>query len=428
MRVSSGPALPELPNGRPTNVQLAWFLRRGPYVLLVLGSIAAALSVESIGTSEAGVITMAVLVPTLAALHWICADRRWVDGDLQDTLGRFYVLTRTVVAFVITWLNPFFSIFALIGYFDNQLYVPRRWGIAVLLCTAVTMAGAQSGGLPPDGALQLVLFLGLLALNGVLTVVMTNADAHEAEIAEERNTTIAMLEETNVRLEQALAENAGLQAQLVQQARESGVHDERERLALEIHDTIAQNLTGIVTQLQAVTDTTDDAAGRDHVKRAADLAREALGEARRSVQGLLPLRLDSADLVDALAHLTRDWSAATGIAGDLVVTGEAERLHQDIEATVLRIAQEAMTNVSKHAQARRVGVTLSYTDDELVLDVRDDGIGFDPGAAPTPDGHGVGLHGMEQRAARVAGALVVESEPGAGTAISLRVPSVVPHG
>jgi len=427
MRVSNGPVVPELPNGRPTNVQLAVFLRRGPYALLGLGSIAAALSVESIGTSEAGIVTMTLLVPTLAALHWVCADRRW-DGPLQDRIGAFYVTTRTIVAFVITWLNPFFSIFALIGYFDNQLYVPRRWAVVVLLTTAVTMAGAQSGGLPPDGALQLALFLGLLVLNGVLTVVMTNADVHEAELAAERNTTIAMLEQANVRLEQALAENAGLQAQLVQQARESGVHDERERLALEIHDTIAQNLTGIVTQLQAVTDTTDDAVGRVHVERAAALAREALGEARRSVQGLLPLRLDSTDVVEALTHLTRDWSAATSIAGEVVVTGDVEPQHPDIEATVLRVAQEALTNVGKHARAQRVGVTLSYTGDELVLDVRDDGIGFDPHAAPPPAGHGVGLHGMQQRAARVAGELVVESEPGAGTAISLRVPSVVPHG
>ena len=416
-----------LRSARPTNPQLALFLRRGPYALLGLSSIAAALSVESIGTGEAGIVAMTLLVPTLAALHWVCVDRRW-DGHLQDATGAFYVGTRTVVAFAITWLNPFFSIFALIGYFDNQLYVPRRWGLAVLLTTAVTMAGAQSGGLPPHGVLQLALFLGLLVLNGVLTVVMTNADAHEAELAAERNSTIAMLEEANVRLEQALVENAGLQAQLVQQARESGVHEERERLALEIHDTIAQNLTGIVTQLQASTDTTDEDAGRDHVKRAADLAREALGEARRSVQGLLPLRLDSTDVVEALTDLTREWSASTGIAGAVVVTGDVEPLHRDIEATVLRVAQEALTNVGKHAQAQRVGVTLSYTDDELVLDVRDDGIGFDPDSARTPEGHGVGLHGMQQRAARVAGELVVESEPGAGTAISLRVPSVVPHG
>jgi signal transduction histidine kinase len=408
------------------NGPLTTFLRRGPYALLAVSSIAAAASASSVGTSKGEAVAIVMLVVLLGGLHWLCADRRW-GSNLVDRTGAAYVTVRTIAAFAVTWLNPFFAVFALIGYFDAGLYVRRPWTWVVMLTTAVTLAGSQSGGLPPDGVGQLGLFIGLFVVNGALTIVMSNADAHESRVSEERKTTIEKLEQANVRLEQALTENAGLQAQLVGQARESGVRDERERLALEIHDTIAQSLTGIVTQLQAVTDTTDDAASREHVKRAADLAREALGEARRSVQGLLPLRLDSTGVVEALTHLTRDWSGATGIAAELVVTGAVEPLHPDIEATALRIAQEALTNVSKHADADRVGVTLSYTDDELVLDVRDDGAGFDPAATPTPTGHGVGLHGMRQRAARVAGELVIESEPGSGTAVSLRLPAV-PHG
>lgn len=405
------------------NGPLALFLRRGPYALLALASIAAVASASRVGTSSGEAIAMVVLVAFLGSLHWFCADRRW-GASLIDRTGGFYLATRTVAAFAITWLNPFFAVFALIGYFDTGLYVRKPWTRIVMLATAVTLAGSQSGGLPPDGLGQFGLFVGLFLINAILSIVMANAHAHESQISEVRKATIGQLEEANTRLERALNENAKLQAQLVQQARESGVHDERERLALEIHDTLAQSLTGIVTQLQAVTET-DTTASRDHIKRAADLAREALGEARRSVQGLLPIRLDSADVVEALTHLTRDWSATTGVTSEVVVTGQVQPLHRDIEATVLRVAQEALTNVGKHADAGRVGVTLSYTDDELVLDVRDDGSGFTSIAPPT--GHGVGLHGMRQRAARVAGDLVVESEPGGGTAISLRVPSV-PHG
>jgi signal transduction histidine kinase len=405
------------------NGPLTTFLRRGPYVLLVLASIAAGASASNVGTSTGEAIAMVVLAVFLGGLHWFCADRRW-GVSLVDRTGAVYVAARTSAAFAITWLNPFYAVFALIGYFDAGLYVRRPWTWAVMLTTAVTLAGSQSGGLPPDGAGQLGLFIGLFVINGALTIVMSNADAHESRVSEERKATIGQLEETNTRLEQALSENAELQARLVNQARESGVHDERERLALEIHDTLAQSLTGIVTQLQAVSDV-EAPANREHIKRAADLAREALGEARRSVQGLLPLRLDSAGVVEALTQLTRDWSASTGIASELVVTGRIQPLHRDIESTVLRVAQEALTNVGKHADADRVGVTLSYTDDELVLDVRDDGSGFT--SITTPVGHGIGLHGMRQRAARVAGELVVESEPGGGTAISLRVPSV-PHG
>jgi signal transduction histidine kinase len=402
---------------------LTVFLRRGPYVLLVLASIAAAASASSVGTSTGEAVAMAVLVWLVGLLHWVCADRRW-GRNLVDRTGAFYLATRTVAAFALSWLNPFFAVFALIGYFDSGLYVRKPWSGVAMLTTAVTLAGSQSGGLPPDGLGQLGLFIGLFGINAIISIVVANADAHESRVSEERKATIGQLEETNARLEQALSENAELQARLVQQARESGVHDERERLALEIHDTLAQSLTGIVTQLQAVSDA-ESPANREHIKRAADLAREALGEARRSVQGLLPLRLDSTGVVEALTHLTRDWSATTGVASELVVTGRIQPLHRDIESTVLRVAQEALTNVGKHADADRVGVTLSYTDDELVLDVRDDGSGF--ASVTTPDGHGIGLHGMRQRAARVAGELVVESEPGGGTAVSLRVPSV-PHG
>lgn len=110
---------------------------------------------------------------------------------------------------------------------------------------------------------------------------------------------------------------------------------------------------------------------------------------------------------------------------DLTVTGDVEPLHEEIEATLLRITEEALGNVAKHADAARVGVTLSYIDDEVTLDVRDDGCGFDPRHLPprTIRG-GFGLDGMRVRAERVAGSLEIESEPGGGTAIAVRVPLV----
>jgi signal transduction histidine kinase len=142
------------------------------------------------------------------------------------------------------------------------------------------------------------------------------------------------------------------------------------------------------------------------------------------VQGLMPSRLHEADLESALGALVDDWSGTTGIASDVVVTGVTEELHRDIDATVLRVAQESLANVDKHAGASRVGVTLSYMGTELTLDVRDDGVGFDPAAVVPAFDRGLGLVGMRQRAARLAGELVVESEPGQGTAVSLRVPAV----
>jgi signal transduction histidine kinase len=389
--------------------------RRGPYLLLALGT---ALSLMTADTFDrAGSIPWLVGLAVLAGvLHLTCVDLRW-GRPLDDTVGRWYVLARWSVAFVMTWVNPFFAVFAVAGYFDAHLYLSRRLQTVAMLATAVTMAGSQSGGLPPRGWLQGGAFLGLFALNVGFVLFFERMALHEAELASERDETIR-------RLEAALAENAELQARLVEQAREAGVRDERERLALEIHDTIAQSLTGVVTQLQAAAEAPDREDARAHQHRAAELAREALGEARWSVQDLMPRRLRDADLESALGGLVDDWSGTSGIATDVRVTGATEKLHRDIDATVLRVAEESLANVGKHARASRVGVTLSYMGSELTLDVRDDGVGFDPAAVVPGTASGVGLLGMRQRAARVAGDLVVESEPGQGTAVSLRVPAV----
>jgi len=105
-------------------------------------------------------------------------------------------------------------------------------------------------------------------------------------------------------------------------------------------------------------------------------------------------------------------------------TGEAVPLHPEIELALLRIAQEALANVAKHAGATRARLTLSYMGDVVTLDIRDDGVGFVPPTSTAPRGLGFGLSGMRQRANRVAGTLSIESEPGGGTAISARVPAI----
>lgn len=224
----------------------------------------------------------------------------------------------------------------------------------------------------------------------------------------------------------AQAENEGLHRQLLSQARESGMLDERQRLSQEIHDTLAQGFTGIITQLEAAKQSRGDSAEwARHLDLATALARENLTAARRSVHALHPEPLESAALPDALAAVTRQWGERTGVAVEFTTTGTAEPLHPEIEATLLRITQEALSNVDKHAAAARVGLTLSYMADEVTLDVRDDGAGFDPGRPCTASSeHGFGLPGMRRRVQRLAGTLHVESEPGVGTAISANLPAI----
>ncbi|MFA1546881.1 sensor histidine kinase [Actinomadura chokoriensis] len=379
-------------------VQEQWerFYRWGPFALLPLATLLALLSRGEImsAAEERAAAPLLLTAVVLQALH--------AAGKIP---GHSYYWTRTVLAFALSWLNPFFSVYAVLGYFDAQHYLPRRrWSLAGTLVTAVTMSGAQSGGLPPGSLAQAAGLAGLFALNAGLVVLFGGIAEREAERTRVQVETIAELERTNARLEQALAENAGLQAQLLVQAREAGVGDERRRLAAEIHDTIAQGLAGIITQLQAAED-------GEHVRRATDLARASLREARRSVQDLAPTNLEHDTLPEALKKIAEGRAHVT-------ITGTVEPLHDQLEAALLRIAQEALANAARHAHADRVGVTLSYMDDEVTLDVRDDGRGF-----TRPSG-GFGLTAMRERAERVAGTLEIESEPGRGTAVSARVPLI----
>ncbi|MFE9412723.1 sensor histidine kinase [Streptomyces sp. NPDC006704] len=400
------------------------FHRWGPHGLLFIGCLAAATAdlLMSPATRWAAVALAggALLLQT----GW---DRVRRTRPGPSAAGAVYYFLRWAFAFALTWLNPFFAFYAVCGYFGAQALLPRRLVRVGLFSTAVIMAGSQSGGLPPKGTMGWVVFGAVLVINCVLLTVFSHLAAQEDERARVQGETIAELETTNARLQQALDENAALHAQLLLQAREAGVADERRRLAAEIHDTIAQGLAGIIAQLQVVAAATDPALVRGHLASAQSLARHSLGEARRSVQNLSPLDLEHDALHEALKKTVAEWGAWHGARADFTVTGTAVQLHDEIEATLLRIAQEALANASRHAHASRVGVTLSFMGDEVSLDIRDDGQGFDPLGLPARSGAGgFGLDGMRARAERIAGALTVESEPGHGTAVSARVP-LVPH-
>ncbi|MEU9699742.1 sensor histidine kinase [Streptomyces sp. NPDC047981] len=429
-----------------TTVEERWrqFFRWGPYGLLALAAVLAATTADAIAMSGTEATAAAALVAATLAVQvgWDVHRRRAPappepapePGGGPLLLGApgpastVYFTVRTALAFALTWLNPFFAVHATIGYFDGPQLLPRRLVRGGLLVTAVIMAGSQSGGLPPRTPVVWVAFGGLFALNACLAIGFSHLGTREAVKAAERAATITELARANARLEQALAENAALQAQLLLQAREAGVADERRRLAAEIHDTIAQGLTGIIAQLQVVTATPDADLARVHVQRAADLARHSLGEARRSVQNLSPAALEHDPLPEALRKSVAAWSERTGITARFTVTGTEEPTHEEVAATLLRIAQEALANAERHSGATRAGVTLSYMGDEITLDVRDDGRGFDPRAVPArTTGGGFGLDGMRARAERLAGRVTLETSPGEGTAVSARVP-LVHHG
>ncbi len=216
--------------------------------------------------------------------------------------------------------------------------------------------------------------------------------------------------------------------QLVEQARQSGELEERRRLAGEIHDTLIQGFASIAMNLEAAEGSLENGsvAARRHLDEARRTARENLVEARRIVWALGPGALEEAPLHEALARLAQQWSEGSEVSAGVRVTGEPRPLLAEIEVTLMRAAQEALTNVRKHARASRVVLTLSYMEDRVALDIKDDGVGFEAGNGGRVPGAltgGFGLRAMRERAERSGGTLLVESEPGSGTTLAVELPT-----
>jgi PAS domain S-box-containing protein len=205
--------------------------------------------------------------------------------------------------------------------------------------------------------------------------------------------------------------------------------EERNRIARDIHDTLAHGLTAIAVQLEAARQIigaeSDEVAA--HVGNALRLAREGLREARRSVRALRPEALEEGDLGEALRQVVGRRSEGRPESFHFRLHGRPRPLPGETEAHLLRIGQEALTNAMKHARSANVQVVLGYTDFEVRLDIEDDGQGFDP-EQPGGRGEGIGLIGMSERAERIGARLVLRSSPGGGMTVSVTVPAPPDRG
>jgi GAF domain-containing protein len=232
-------------------------------------------------------------------------------------------------------------------------------------------------------------------------------------------------DESDLTVLQSLADQAAIaieNARLYEQARRLAVVEERQRLARELHDSVTQALYG--TTLYAEAAARQLATGQvelvgDHLRELRDTAQEALREMRLLIFELRPLILESEGLVNALRARLEAVEERAGLEVELHVEGDAI-LATAVEEGLYRIAQEALNNALKHACARRVSVSLERGETAVVLEIVDDGIGFDPSTAIA--GGGLGLDGMIERAAQMGGELLLDSEPGAGTRVWVKVP------
>ena len=238
------------------------------------------------------------------------------------------------------------------------------------------------------------------------------------------------------RTAELVAANESLQVEMLERQRVEAVRaklytrlvlaqeEERRRIARELHDQLGQQLTALRLTLETVKGlAVEHSQLRDQVDALQNLARELDQEIAFRVWDLRPAPLDDLGLAAALTEYAGTWSKRFGIQAQLHVRRPPEeRLPSELETTVYRVAQEALNNIVKHSRAGRVDIALDYTRDHLSLIVEDDGIGFDTGAGQPPGGFG--LIGMRERAALAGGECQIESTPGKGTTVIVRLPII----
>jgi signal transduction histidine kinase len=233
------------------------------------------------------------------------------------------------------------------------------------------------------------------------------------------------LDEMDLYTAQAIADqlaNALENERLSEETRERAILEERNRMAREIHDTLAQGFTGIVLQLEAAEQGLHEAPESvpSHIDRARTLARESLNEARRSVWALRPQALEKRDLSDAIRREVERLAGEGRVGARFVVSGKRARLQEAVEDELLRVTQEALTNIRRHSQASSAEVSLVFEEETVRLSIVDNGVGFDTSRAREGS---FGLISMNERAQSCGGNVRVISKPGNGTRIEVTVPS-----
>jgi signal transduction histidine kinase len=338
-------------------------------------------------------------------IWYLAFGRRLIRNEISDWRGYLYVTGAAGLFLASVWLvnGTGFVLWALCPQ-PFMLMNTRRATAAVALFNAgyVLVSLARIGNVADTltGPLPAAVFAVIAS-----TVFGTWASAI-AQQNDERARLIAELEDSR--------------AEIGRLSHEAGVAAERQRLAGEIHDTIAQGLSSVVMLVQAATAELDRdlPQARRHLDLAVNTARENLGDARALVAELTPTALDGSSLVEALGRLVARFGAETGLRASFGAEGPATALPPPVEVVLLRAAQESLANVRKHAAASEVHMRLSRVDGAVTLETADDGAGFTPSGGTA----GYGLRAMRARVGEASGTLTVESAPGRGTTVRVEVP------
>ncbi len=343
----------------------------------------------------------------------------FVVSSLKETFNYY-----TVNVFLTGESNDVLELRAGTGGYEGE--IPA--GLTVEYGRGIIGAAAENGGylIVPDVTVD-ERFLSAGELPGTcseLAVPITLGD-EVMGVLDVRSDEVNAFDEIDVFTVQTIADQLAVAIQNTRyysETRELAVITERNRLAREIHDTLAQGFTGIIMQLEAAEQAmeNDETQALKHLETARRLARESLNEARRSVWALRPQALEQRSFIDALRTELETLRSETYLHIQLSVPDETMRLSPDVENALLRIMQEAFNNIRKHAEAENVRVTLEQSGSDVRLTVEDDGIGFDT----TKDRRDrFGLISMRERAKLLGGLFEITSETGKGTRLTVTMPA-----
>ncbi|MDQ0758420.1 sensor histidine kinase [Streptomyces canus] len=390
-------------------------------------------------------------------------DERWLGAIVH---GAFFLLLGSSFARFLTrdqggartgWVVALFAFFCVLYVLGHLVAPPPRPGLPptrrhLVWLGSVTAVWVVLLVLAPSATwcVMPLLFAGLHALPpriavpaaAVLTALVVVSEIRVADgplnpnmvvappaVAAVATAVLVHLQRQGARQRVLIEDLVRTRHELAATERRAGVLAERQRLSAEIHDTLAQGLSSQRMLLQAAELVwgSDRDAAREHVRAAAEITSHSLAEARRFVHDLAPADLAEGSLAEALGALARRESGP-GLTVEFRLEGDPGPLPERVAAALLRIAQGSLANVREHAAATRAALTLTWLDDQVSLDVADNGRGFERdearGSGSPTRGHG--LPAMRIRARQAGGGLTVESTPGEGTVVSVAVPLVVP--
>jgi signal transduction histidine kinase len=380
--------------------QHAWELgsvRWDLFYLLAWAAVLAVVLINRSGSVAAATAAMAALVPW----YLLVGRPMWTGGQGGPVRAAIYVIGLFVLFGIAQSQNPnvWFLSLAISPQFFSFMDTRRAMGLGIALNF---LAAALLVYRYPRASTAAVAF-AIAAAAGGFSVFYGAWVSRIIEQSAERAGIIDQLEATR--------------AELAAAQHEAGRLAERQRLAADIHDTLAQGFTSVLMLIhaaQADLDGSQPRVGR-HLDLAARTARENLAEVRTLVADLAPAQLDGSTLPDALRRLSKE----PGMDASFGLSGTPRPLPMATEVVLLRVCQEALANVRKHACANSATVQLGYDPDAVRLEISDDGAGFDPARVSG----GYGLRGMRTRVAEAGGTLTVRSAPDTGTSVSAMVPA-----